>query len=120
MNITEADEQAIQDDPAEAAYWLFDKERQNKSYSERDNFKRVFRAVVARHAQYKNAAVGTSGWKAVKAWPFVESPNSFANRLRHALKTFGLLAAVRHVLIEDPPILRAEYALRAAAPENKP
>jgi hypothetical protein len=41
-----------------------------------------------------------------KRWPFVESPGQFTERLREAYVVFGdLLAAVRCVLIENPPTL---------------
>lgn len=47
-----------------------------------------------------------------KQWPFVESPGEFTERLRVAMDHFdasgGLLAAVRNVLIENPPTLRVE------------
>lgn len=40
-----------------------------------------------------------------RRWPFAESPGDFAWRLHLALQEFDsdLLAAVRHVLIENPP-----------------
>ncbi len=42
---------------------------------------------------------------AEKRWPFVESPGEFTRRLCNARDHFGgdMLAAVRNVLIEDPP-----------------
>jgi len=48
-------------------------------------------------------------------WPFVESPGDFTERLASAYKDFGnLLAAVRCVLIEQPP----ELAQGAVQPEQ--
>lgn len=43
--------------------------------------------------------------RAAKEWPFVESPGEFAQRIRDALSYFDhdMVAAVRHVLIENPP-----------------
>ena len=39
-----------------------------------------------------------------KRWPFVESPAAFAQRLEAAQQQFGgVLPAVRHCLIEQPP-----------------
>lgn len=42
-----------------------------------------------------------------KKWPFVETPGEFTDRLLVALKYFNgdMLAAVRNVLIENPPVL---------------
>lgn len=44
-----------------------------------------------------------------KRWPFVESPAEFTRRLCDARDHFGgdMLAAVRNVLIENPPTLEA-------------
>lgn len=45
-----------------------------------------------------------------KRWPFVESPGDFTDRLGIALhKSLTPLAAVRHVMIEEPPTISAEY-----------
>ena len=45
----------------------------------------------------------------IKRWPFVESPGEFTERLSKAIGLFygDLLAAVRHVLIENPPVFAA-------------
>ncbi len=41
----------------------------------------------------------------VKRWPFVETPEQFSNRLFEAIREFSsILPAVRHVLIENPPL----------------
>jgi hypothetical protein len=50
----------------------------------------------------------------IKRWPFVESPGEFTERLRAALDHFegDLLAAVRNVLIENPPTLAAGVGVR--------
>jgi hypothetical protein len=41
----------------------------------------------------------------VKRWPFVETPEQFSNRLFEAIREFSsILPAVRHVLIENPPM----------------
>jgi hypothetical protein len=50
----------------------------------------------------------------VKRWPFVETPEQFSNRLFEAIREFSsILPAVRHVLIENPPMFthppRREY-----------
>lgn len=46
-------------------------------------------------------------------WPFVEAPGEFTIRLRQALEEYGdLLAAVRYVLIEQPPTLRECHRVR--------
>ena len=51
----------------------------------------------------------------VKRWPFVETPGDFAARLAAAVGEFGeLLAAVRHVLIENPPTLAAHHTPQPA------
>lgn len=54
---------------------------------------------------------------APKQWPFVESPGAFTKRLRDALFDLDqdLLAAVRNVLIENPPQLATISPLPAAA-----
>ena len=54
---------------------------------------------------------------APKQWPFVESPGAFTKRLREALFDLDqdLLAAVRNVLIENPPQLATISPLPAAA-----
>lgn len=48
------------------------------------------------------------GDQAERAWPFVESPGEFTERLRAAMRQFPLIGAVRHVLIENPPTLSAQ------------
>ena len=55
----------------------------------------------------------TQGVVPVKRWPFVESPGDFAVRLSEALNHFSLLAAVRNVMIENPPALAADYLIAA-------
>lgn len=51
-------------------------------------------------------AAGPSAAEPKKCWPFVESPGDFTIRLRRAHNETGdLLAAVRNVLIENPPTL---------------
>ena len=47
----------------------------------------------------------TTPTTAAKRWPFVESPGDFAKRLERAIWSFSgdTLAAVRNVLIENPP-----------------
>lgn len=41
-----------------------------------------------------------------RRWPFVETPGEFTDRLQNAMDTsVNLLAAVRHVLIENAPTL---------------
>lgn len=42
-----------------------------------------------------------------QGWPFVESPADFSERMVQALRKFDMLGAVRHVLIENPPVLAA-------------
>jgi hypothetical protein len=43
-----------------------------------------------------------------RRWPFAETPGEFTNRLASAYNAFGtLLAAVRYVLIEEPPTFDA-------------
>jgi hypothetical protein len=56
---------------------------------------------------------------AARRWPFVESPGYFAGRLAAAHAEFhgDMLAAVRNVLIEQPPTL-AEPAPAPALPEG--
>lgn len=50
---------------------------------------------------------------AINHWPFVESPGEFTERLRVTMsRSVTLLAAVRTILIEDPPILSDEYLSR--------
>lgn len=49
-----------------------------------------------------------------KHWPFVESPDQFAARLAACSNgPGGLLAGVRTVLIEQPPVIADEYLRRA-------
>ena len=51
----------------------------------------------------------------VKRWPFVETPGEFTDRLAAAMREYPtLLAAVRFVLIEQPPTLALEAAQRLA------
>jgi hypothetical protein len=49
---------------------------------------------------------------AEKRWPFIESPGEFTRRLCNARDHFGgdMLAAVRNVLIENPPVFAAPGA----------
>lgn len=54
------------------------------------------------------------GTLTAKRWPFVESPGDFTKRLAEASDgPGGLLAGVRTVLIEDPPVLSDEYLYAA-------
>ena len=72
------------------------------------------RGPAAQVAAARNALLGhlsTSPALAVfdesaKRWPFVESPVAFAQRLEAAMHEYGgVLPAVRHCLIEQPPKL---------------
>lgn len=66
---------------------------------------------VAQPVQAQGEAV------AVKCWPFVESPGDFTERFKRALDQFPTyLAALRNVLIENPPTLSADYVSRATSP----
>ena len=56
--------------------------------------------------EYASKIAAPVAQEPVRRWPFVESPGAFTERLRMAHAEFGdLLAAVRCVLIENPPTL---------------
>jgi hypothetical protein len=62
------------------------------------------REQVARQMAGVRNAVGSVA-EPVKRWPFVETPEQFSNRLFEAIREFSsILPAVRHVLIENPPV----------------
>ena len=62
----------------------------------------------------QRAAIAQAEAVQPKQWPFVESPGDFTSRLSKALDEFdGLLAAVRHVLIESPPTLAVQPPAQA-------
>lgn len=61
--------------------------------------------------------------KPIKHWPFVETPGEFTERLQTAIyRSIDLLAAVRTVLIEEPPMISEKYIVlrRASDPGRHP
>lgn len=45
-------------------------------------------------------------------WPLLETPGRFTERLSEAMTEMSLLGAVRHVLIENPPVITEVEVLK--------
>jgi hypothetical protein len=76
----------------------------NAAYS-RTDLTRHFRSFATRLTTLRAVSGGRE-----KRWPFVESPGEFTERLHRAMQEFPLIGAVRHVLIENPPVLTTPAA----------
>jgi len=94
-------EGAVRDSAAANAAGLFSTE-----YCEgmRARWEEAHTALLAHLA--KRIAPASTDAQIERRWPFVESPGEFTRRLCNARDLFGgdMLAAVRNVLIENPPV----------------